>query len=198
MKNRLLLGIAMLLLLSACASAATATAIPTPAATVTPILSAAPMDSYVTQVVANGKVTYRDDNSDVTLEYPEGWLIDLTAGGTRGVYVYLITSLDFIPGMRSEIPEGATLVFVTIAKWEKANDLTAFVEFQKQGWQTSGDTIVSEEDRSTPAGDPVKYVVSDTRDGRNHIFIKTVGRRYAIISGYGNLDALWAIAVSVR
>jgi hypothetical protein len=199
MKAKILLGITFLFVLAACASNATATLTPTPAITATPYPTHVLIDGMVTKVVSDGKVTFTDMNAGFALEYPEGWLIDLTAGGSRGVFVYLITSLDFIPGMRSAIPKDATLVFVTVAGWDEPNDLPAFVEFQKQGWEKSGDVIVSEEERAAPSGDPIKYVVTDSRDGhRYHIYLKTLGNRYTVISGYGDLEAIWAIALSVR
>lgn len=141
--------------------------------------------------------TYRDDAAGFSFDYhAPAWTVgEKQQIGPRGTVVQF-TFASHAPEATTE----ETRMDVAVMDWDPKNDLTAYLETRKQAWAASGMTIASEEARLLP-GDhlAVRFLVT-TPDGNGQGFflITTVGEQYLVLSGSGNLDALEAIAQTLR
>ncbi len=145
------------------------------------------------------KKTYLDTTNNFEFDYPAGWAFDSGEQHSRGYYVQFY-SWDWQPGEIVETtPTGETILSVTVNYWDPKNDLEAFVDQRKLGWDSSGASILSEErillDGERPA---VQFTVQGIDGAQAFFLFTTIGEQYLTFSGNGNLDLLADIAHTLR
>ena len=133
------------------------------------------------------------------LDYPAAWTADAPqAGGDRG-YFAQITSWPRNPGELPEfVPEGGTILSITVLLWDPKNDLDAFITTRKEGWAASGYEILDEQE-SNLAGNwrAFRYEIQTPVETTLFLFT-TIGDRYLVLSGSGDLDLLSEIVGTLR
>jgi hypothetical protein len=88
---------------------------------------------------------------------------------------------------------------VTVQLWDPTGDLDAFLGQRHLAWDASGIAVLSEErweledDRAAAA-----LVVEGSDGAQAYFFFTTIGDRYLVLSGGGDLALLAEIAHSVR
>ena len=187
---------------AACAAPATPTSepVPVPEQNNMPVPGAA-----VTETVVHGKIpaasfdsqTYINEKVGFALDYPSQWVIKESIVGDRGSQ-YLLLSKPEIADL-PEVPAGETRVAVNVYQWDPKNDLAAFVESRKTGWEASGFTIVTEEPLTLDLGlAAIKFTVQ-TSDGLTVPFLfAAINDQYLSISGEGDLALVAEIMQRLR
>ena len=156
-------------------------------------------------VVPEGKIpaasfeaqTYIDETVGFALDYPADWTVTESVVGDRGSQAVLLSA----PGIAdlADLPEGETRVSITVYQWDPKNDLDAFVDVRKTAWESSGFTILEEEDLVLDLGLSARQFVIQTPEGKETLFlIAAVGDQYLSISGEGDMDLVKEIAARLR
>jgi hypothetical protein len=132
-------------------------------------------------------------------DYPAGWAFDAGEQHSRGYYVQFY-SWDWQPGDIVETtPVGETILSVTVNYWDPKNDLEAFVNQRKTGWDASGIVIISEERIILDGERPAAQFTVQGSDGAQAFFLfTTIGEQYLTFSGNGDLGQLADIAHTLR
>lgn len=210
MLRLLRLSLLLAFILAACAPTSTPaptdppalpTVPPTPAATPTtePTSAIIPSATPTTAQLSFEPATYQDEGAGFELDYPSSWTADPPlVGGDRG-YFAQITSWSRTPGELPEtVPAGESVLSITVLLWDPKNALDAFVDVRKEGWASSGFEILSEEER-TLTGDwrALQFLIRSPED-ESLFLVTTVGERYLVLSGSGDLDLLVEIAGTLR
>ncbi len=192
--------IAGLLALSACTSVASPTESPTleNLIPVEPTMTPAPSETAELQLVPLEAV-YRDESAGFAFDYPASWTADAPqVGGDRG-YFSQITSWFRSPGELPEfVPEGETYLSITVLLWDPKNDLDAFIATRKEGWNASGFGILAEQELSLSGNWRAFQYKIQTPEEATLFLIATIGERYLVLSGSGNLDLLAEIVSTLR
>lgn len=184
------------LILSACGDLPPASP-PTP--DVAPVATVRGVDPGFTTSASNGIVTFTDSVSGISLDYPEGWIMDQVRGGTRSPSVFVFTNYDHIPSVMDAIPADTTAVYLTVLKPNPDATLPGLVDSYKQQWLTEGSTILTEEDVILASGQPGKAFLLDSYLGRQiYYLITAVGETPVVVEGNGDLAPVAAVALSVR
>lgn len=142
---------------------------------------------------------YRDEEAGFELDYPSSWTADPPqVGGDRG-YFAQITSWSRNPGELPEyVPAGETIMSINVLLWDPKNALDEFVDARRQGWAASGFEILLEEEW-TLAGDwKAFHLLVRSPEEESFFLITTIGERYLLISGTGDLDVLAEITRTLR
>lgn len=176
-------------------SAPPATVVPTD---VPPTSTSAPTEA---PALSFEPLTYTDEEAGFSLQYPAGWTLDgrdPSQQGARGYYVQL-TSWQHAPGdIGPDLPEGGTVLSVTVQLWDPTHDLEAFVAQRKQAWDASGFTILSEETRTLSSGQQAqRFTVQTPEDERAYFLFTTLSDRYLVLSGAGDLELLAEIGTTL-
>ena len=175
---------------AAAAVSATPTAEPPPAAE--PSSTPAPAPSFEA-------VTYRDATNGFELDHPASWVVGPTQQQSRGgitAFTSWDRPIDEPPGMT---PPGETRMDVTVQLWDPAGDLDAFLGQRHIAWDASGIAVISEErwtlvDNRAAAA----FGVEGSDGAQAYFFFTTIGDRYLVLSGDGDLALLSEIAHTVR
>lgn len=175
--------------------------LPTPMVYTTrmPTATIIPSDTPGIAQVSFEPATYRDEAASFELDYPSSWTADSPqVGGDRG-YFAQITSWSRNPGELPEyVPAGETIMSINVLLWDPKNALDEFIDVRKQGWVASGFEILLEEEW-TLAGDwKAFHFLIQTPEEEASFLITTIGERYLLISGSGDLDVLVEIARTLR
>jgi hypothetical protein len=210
----LLLGMA---LTSACAGNTTLEPVTTDASVQTDIpatmpastdtaLPALPSDTVAapTEAVLNPKLPaasfesqpYINEEAGFALDIPVGWSVNEVILGDRGSQVQFLSSPELAEV--SVVPEGATRVSATIYQWDPKNDLAAFVANQKTAWESSGFTVLEEEQRILELGLPAVQFTVQTSEAQVIHLIAALGDQYLVLSGEGDLGLVQEIVGRVR
>jgi hypothetical protein len=87
---------------------------------------------------------------------------------------------------------------INVLLWEPTDNLAAYVENRKQGWSASGFEILAE-DQKTLYGDwPAASFLVKTPEEETFYLITTIGRRYLVLGGSGDIGLLEEIARTLR
>ncbi len=192
---------AWLFVLSACSNAAPTKVLPTPQAfsTSEPTETNSPTEDVGSANLSFDAATYRDDSAGFMLDYPAAWTADAPqAGGDRG-YFAQITSWPRNPGeLPDSVPAGETILSITVLLWDPKNDLDAFSATRKEGWTASGYEVLDEQEL-TFAGDrqAFRYKIR-TPEVTTLFLFTTIGDRYLVLSGSGDLALLSEIVGTLR
>lgn len=188
--------IAAALGLSACGSPSPATQ---PVTDNTPIPTVRGEDPKMTNIPSGDIIIFTDAITGISLDYPEGWIMDQVRGGTRSPSVYVFTDYFHIPSLMDNIPEDQTAVYLTILQINPEMTLTALVDSYKQQWAKEGSTIASEENLTLNSGQPGTAFYLDSYLGKPYYYLFTaIGERLLFIEALGDLTPVPAIALTVR
>jgi len=145
------------------------------------------------------KETYQDSTNNFEFDYPAGWAFDGGEQHSRGYYVQFY-SWDWQPGDIVETtPAGESILTVTVNYWDPKNDLEAFVDQRKLGWDASGISILSEERIILDGERPAAQFRVQGSDGAQAFFLyTTIGEQYLTFSGNGDLGLLADIVHTMR
>lgn len=133
--------------------------------------------------------TYQDSAGRFSLQYPASWHILGGESGSRGDYVQ-IASWDPGSAGLTEVPEGESLLQITVYQWDPKGDLGARLEMRRTAFNNSGITI-AEETEVTPDGGPAGVrmrLISSGEESLTYFFV--LGDEYLEISGIGDLQLL--------
>jgi len=204
MKQMTLVLFILALSLGACTAPATPT--PTLEATAVPVESNMPVPGVaVTEAVVEGKIpaasfdsqTYINESVGFALDYPVSWTVKESIVGDRGKQ-YLLLSKPEIADL-PVVPAGETRVAVNVYQWDPKNDLAAFVDSRKTGWESSGFKIVEEESLTLDLGLTALRFTVQTPDGLTIPFLfAAINDQYLSISGEGDLALVKEIMQRLR
>lgn len=176
---------------------------PTPTETSIPAI---PSDtaSAPTEAAPNSKLPaasfeaqpYINETAGFALDIPAGWTVNEMVIGDRGSQVQFLSSPELAEA--ATVPAGATRVNATIYQWDPKNDLAAFVANQKSAWESSGFTILEEEQRVLELGLPAVQFVLQTPEAQTVFLIAALGDQYLVLSGEGDLELAKEIVGRVR
>ena len=143
--------------------------------------------------------TYRDGEAGFEFDYPAGWTFDPGERQSRGYYVQFY-SWDWQPGNPIDpLPDGGTVLSVTVQLWDPKNDLEALINQRKLAWDASGISIISEERLFLVGDRPAAQFIVQGVDGAQAFFLLTTnGEDYLVLSGNGDLSLLAEIAHTVK
>jgi hypothetical protein len=139
---------------------------------------------------------YLDEKSGFALDYPNGWTVSEPMFSERARQVQLLSSPDLANA--ATLPEGATRLSATVYDWEPKNNLAAAVAEWKTSWEASGFMILEEEELVLEQGLPAMQFTVQTPDAVVVHLIVTLGDRYLMLSGEGNLELVKEIVQRVR
>ena len=139
---------------------------------------------------------YINETAGFALDIPAGWTVNEMVIGDRGSQVQFLSSPELAEA--ATVPAGATRVNATIYQWDPKNDLAAFVANQKSAWESSGFTILEEEQRVLELGLPVVQFVLQTPEAQTVFLIAALGDQYLVLSGEGDLELAKEIVGRVR
>lgn len=143
---------------------------------------------------------YRIEEIGFELQYPQEWMLDEGVLGSRAFGASL-TSWEHPAGQIDQVPEGESILSVTVYQWDPKNDLDAYVQTRmRDAWSASGIQILSEE--VIPLGGDqrsVTFTVRNETDMEEAFFLVTLaGDQYLVLSGSGDLELLKEIALTGR
>lgn len=189
--------LAVVLGLSACSGEVAETSLP--AENVTPVATVRRADPMITKVVSNGIVTFTDSVSGISLDYPEGWIMDQVRGGTRSPSVFVFTNYRVIPSLMDKIGPDETVIYLTIPQPVENGSLASMIDSYRQLWEKESSVITSEKDVTLKGGQPGKEIIIDSYLGQPYYYLFTqVGETLVFIEAYGALDPIPAIALTIR
>ena len=143
--------------------------------------------------------TYTNTAAGFAFDYPAGWTVGPDEQQSRAgitAFTSWARPADAMPG---ETPPGETRLDSTVQLWEPTGDLEAFLAQRRGAWDGSGIRIVSQEDWTLDDGRPAAGFVVEGSDGaQGYFFLTTIGDKYLVLSGSGDLALLAAIAHTVR
>lgn len=140
--------------------------------------------------------TYVDKRFGFAFDYPLGWTVSEPMVSERATQMQFLSSPDLADA--ATLPEGAGRVSATVYEWDPKNDLAASVAQWKTAWESSGFTILEEEELILEQGLPAMQFTVQTPDAVVVHLITTLGDRYLMLSGEGNLDLVTEIVQRVR
>ncbi|MCP5101652.1 MAG: hypothetical protein GY943_39410 [Chloroflexi bacterium] len=143
--------------------------------------------------------TYQDEDAGFELDYPASWTADSPqVVGSRG-NIANITSWERPPGELFEtVPANGTFMSVGVYLWDPKNDLDAYIATRKQAWSASGFDIVLEKELTLGEDwRAVRFMIT-TPEELTFFLTTTIGERYLVLSGSGDLDMLMEIAQTLR
>ena len=174
------------LMLTEAAPAATAVSTEAPTATESPSLSFE-------------AASYRDEVAGFEFDYPAGWFVGPIQQYSRGGITAFTSWERPTDALPDAAPPGETRMDVTVQLWDPTGDLEAFVDQRRGAWDASGTTIESEEEWTLEDGRPARAFVVTGSDGEQaYFFFTTIGDKYLVLSGNGDLTLLAEIAHTVR
>lgn len=144
-------------------------------------------------------MTYRDEVAGFAFDYPAGWVVGPIEQYARGgitAFTSWQRPADVLP---DEAPAGETRMDATVQLWDPQGDLPAFIEQRRTAWDASGIEILSEAEWALSDGRPAQaFVISAVDGAQAYFFLTTLGDKYLVLSGSGDLALLEAIARTVR
>jgi hypothetical protein len=202
--KRILLVLPLMILLAACGAPVPVTQ-PGPLATESPAIATAtePVPTS-TQAASAPKLpaasfesqTYLNQTAGFALDYPAGWTVIEQVVGPRGSQVQFLSSPEIAD--LATLPEGATRVSATVYQWDPKNDLAAYVAMQKTAWESSGFTILEEEELVLELGLPAMQFTVQTPEATAVFLIAALGDQYLVLSGEGDQELVKEIVQRVR
>ncbi len=128
---------------------------------------------------------YINETAGFALDIPVGWTVNEQVIGSRGTQVQFLSSPELAEA--PVVPTGATRVNAMIYQWDPKNDLAAFVANQKTAWESSGITILEEEQLVLEQGLPAVRFNVQTPDTQLIYLVAALHDQYLVLSGEGDL-----------
>jgi len=169
-----------------------------PAPTAVPTMAPPPSEAPPSALGSDPAV-YRDASAGIEFEYPSTWVVGPLQQQSRGG-ITPFTSWDRPTDVLPDAaPPGETRLDVTVQLWEPTGDLEAFLAQRDLAWEASGIVVLSEDRWILEDGRPaVGFVVEGVDGSQAYFFFTTIGDRYLVLSGEGDLTLLAEIAHTVR
>ncbi len=213
MKRLIFAFVLLITLLSACAGTPATTTlepvqtdlptVPAPTETSAPVI---PSDTAPapTEAAPNPKLPaasfesqpYINEEAGFALDIPVGWTIQEMVVGSRATQVQFLSSPELAEA--PVVPEGGTRMNATIYQWDPKNDLAAFVAQQKTAWESSGITILEEEELILELGLPAVRFHVQAPDADLIFLMAALGDQYLVLSGEGDLELADQIVQRLR
>ena len=195
MKHSLILVFTLALAACAPPTAPTATPPPAPVKVVTATPATPP---EAAAGLSFQPAVYQDDQGRYQISYPASWTVEAAVAGSRGSYVQF-TSWQHEPGGFNEVPEGGTVMQVTIYQWDPKGDLAARLEMRRTSFIDSGNTILEESRFDVPGGPSGVRLLLQNADGSlSPVVLLTLGNYYLELSGEGDQTLLDEIMGTFR
>ena len=140
--------------------------------------------------------TYIDEKFGFAFDYPLGWTVSEPMFSERATQVQFLSSPDLVNA--ATLPAGATRVSATVYNWDPKNDLAAAAAQWKTAWEASSFTILEEEELVLELGLPAVQFTVQTPDATVIHLLTTLGDRYLMLSGEGDLDLVNEIVQRIR
>jgi hypothetical protein len=173
-------------------AAPVATTAPTVVSTEAPTAAGTPALSFEAEL-------YRDATAGFEFDYPATWVVGPNQQQSRGgitAFTSWLRPADVLP---DAAPPGETRMDATVQLWDPTGDLEAFVAQRQGAWEASGIAVLSEDHWTMEDGRPAAAFVVEGSDGEQaYFFLTTIGDRYLVLSGTGDLELLDEIAHTVR
>lgn len=128
---------------------------------------------------------YINETAGFALDIPVGWTVNEQVIGSRGTQVQFLSSPELAEA--PVVPTGATRVNAMVYQWDPKNDLAAFVANQKTAWESSGITILEEEQLVLEQGLPAVRFNVQTPDTQLIYLVAALHDQYLVLSGEGDL-----------
>jgi hypothetical protein len=128
---------------------------------------------------------YINEAAGFALDIPTGWTVNEMVLGDRGSQVQFLSAPELAEA--PVVPEGGTRVNATIYQWDPKNDLAAFVAQQKTAWESSGITVLEEEQLTLEQGLPAVRFHVQAPDADLILLMAALGDQYLVLSGEGDL-----------
>ena len=206
MRQTSLMVLVLLFLLAACSTTApstpavdeapaqpnvplTDTAVPaTPTETAAPQgkLPAAPFESQ----------PYFNEQAGFALDIPSGWTTQETVVGPRGTQILFLSKPELAEA--ATIPAGETRLSATIYQWDPKNDLDAYVDHMKTAWESSGFTILDEQQLTLEQGLPAVQLTVRTAETDVLYLVTALKDQYLVLAGEGDLNLVQQIVQRLR
>lgn len=142
---------------------------------------------------------YRDASAGFVFDYPSTWTVGPTQQQSRGgitAFTSWERPADVLP---DATPPGETRMDATVQLWDPTGDLEAFVAQRRGAWDASGISVTSEERWTLEDGRAAAAFTVEGIDGAQaFFFFTTIGEKYLVLSGEGDLALLAEIARTVR
>ena len=139
---------------------------------------------------------YINETFGFALDIPSGWTVNEQVIGSRGTQIQFLSAPELAEA--PVVPEGGTRVNATIYQWDPKNDLAAFVANQKTAWESSGFTVLEEEQLVLELGLPAVSFNVQTPEAQVLYLIAALGDQYLVLSGEGDLELVKEIVGRVR
>jgi hypothetical protein len=140
--------------------------------------------------------TYVNEDAGFALDYPVGWTVTEQVIGSRGKQIQFLSAPELAEA--ATVPEDAVRLNAVLYQWDPQNDLAAFVANQKSAWETSGFTILEEEERVMELGLPAVQFTVETPDAQVVYLIAALRDQYLVLSGEGDLALVKEIVGRLR
>jgi len=140
--------------------------------------------------------TYLDEKFGFAFDYPLGWTLAEPMFSERATQVQFLYSPEL--ANTATLPAGATRLSATVYQWDPKNDLAAYVATRKTAWESSGFTILEEEQLVLELGLPAVQFTVQTPEGTAVFLFAAIGDQYLELSGEGDPELLKEIVQRVR
>ncbi len=127
-------------------------------------------------------------------------MVDEAVLGSRG-YGAAITSWQHPAGEIDNVPQGESILSVTVYLWDPKGDLGAYIQtHMRDNWSASGVKILDEEEVSLGGDHPavVFMIRNSSTNDESLVLVTLAGENYLVISGSGDLPLLKEIALTGR
>lgn len=169
------------------------------ASTPAPAATAAPPTPTVPAPLSFDPALYRNASAGFEFDYPSHWAVGPDEQYSRGgitAFTSWERPTDVLP---DATPPGETRLDATVQLWEPTGDLEAFLAQRRGAWDGSGIAVISEESWTLDDGRAAAGFVVEGSDGAQaYFFLTTIGEKYLVLSGDGDLALLAEIAHTVR
>jgi len=164
-----------------------------------PAATSAPSTATPSPSLSFEPALYRNASAGFEFDHPSHWVVGPDVQQSRGGITAFTSWSRPIDTFPNETPPGETRLDVTVQLWDPTGDLEAFLNQRFLAWDGSSIGIVSQEERTLEDGRAAAAFVVEGSDGtQGFFFFTTIGDRYLVLSGDGDLALLAEIAHTVR
>jgi hypothetical protein len=164
-----------------------------------PVPTAASLEPTSVPGLSFEAVAFTDAVAGFEFDYPVGWVVGPVEQQSRGgitAFTSWDRPTDVLP---NETPAGETRMDAVVQLWDPKGDLEAFVEQRSKAWDASGIVVTPQEEWTLADGRPAKsFLLQASNGAQSYIFFTTLGDKYLVLSGEGDLALLAEIAHTVR
>jgi hypothetical protein len=139
---------------------------------------------------------YFNEEAGFALDVPAGWTIQETVVGPRGTQILFVSKPELAEA--ATMPAGETRLTATIYQWDPKNDLAAYVEHWKTAWESSGFTILGEQQLTLEQGLPAVQFTVRTAETDVVYLVTALKDQYLVLAGEGDLNLVQQIVQRLR